>query len=214
VFARPPEAGKVKSRLSPALPARLAFDLYRGMLADALAVSARAAEERFVYWAESPLAGAMEATAEFGVREQHGADLGARLEHAFAELLPGPADRAVVIGADCPELDAREIAVAFERLDSHDVVLGPTRDGGYYLIGLRRVAPALFKEIAWGGDQVLRQTSERAAAAHLRVGLLASLEDVDTPADLVRLVARLATGGHGAPHTRAALRALGLLPAG
>ena len=213
VFARPPEAGKVKTRLSPALPARLACDLYRGLLADALAVAGMAAAERYVYWSDTASTDASDLARGFTAREQRGADLGARLDHAFAELLPDPADRAVVIGADCPELEAREIAAAFALLQSHDVALGPTSDGGYYLIGLRRPAPALFSDIAWGGDQVLNQTLDRAAVLNLSVAMLEPREDVDTPADLVRLIARLAPGGAGAAHTRAALRALGLLPA-
>jgi rSAM/selenodomain-associated transferase 1 len=214
LFARWPEAGRVKTRLSPALPATLACDLYRALLADALAAAADAgADERFVYWANPPGRGDDAGVpAGFSAREQHGADLGERLARAFDELLPDRADRAVILGADCPALDGAGLRAALEALERHDAVLGPTRDGGYYLVGLARRAPRLFRGIAWSTASVLEQTLERAREQHLGVRLLAPLEDLDTPEDLVRWLARAAGGGRGQSRLDAALRAMGLLP--
>ena len=121
-----------------------------------------------------------------------------------------------MIGADCPDLDAGLIERAFEALARADLVLGPARDGGYYLIGLARPAPALFRGMPWGTAGVLGETWARAHAAGLRAALLEPLDDLDTPADLVRWLGRAARGRAAAtPATTRALRAIGLLiPAG
>src|SRR2546426_11246160 len=115
VFARPPVPGRVKTRLAGALTPELACDLYRGCLEDALeAARGAGADERWVYWAEPPRD--PHAPPGFGARLQRGADLGARLAAAFEELLVAPGDRALILGADCPELDAPRLASAFEGL--------------------------------------------------------------------------------------------------
>ena len=217
VFARWPEPGRVKTRLSPALPAALACDLYRALLDDALAAAARAgAGARYLYWADAPAGrGDFAAPSGFETRDQGGGDLGARLERAFGRHLERSGDRAVVIGADCPDLDVGLIERAFETLARADLVLGPARDGGYYLIGLARPAPALFRGMRWGTAGVLEETRARAHTAGLRTALLEPLDDLDTPADLVRWLGRAACGrAAAAPATTRALRAIGLLAAG
>ena len=212
VFAKWPEPGRVKTRLSPALPASLACDLYRAMLEDALAVAGAGADEAFAYWADSR--GIGEAPpGKFQNRFQRGLDLGARLEHAFAELLLADHDQALIIGADCPTLDAAILREAYAALEQHALVLGPTRDGGYYLVGLGRIAPPLFRDIAWSTERVLEQTLERARAMGLAVKTLVELGDLDTAEDLVRWLKELA-GRRELPALRSveALRAMKLLP--
>ncbi len=215
MFAKWPAPGRVKTRLSPALPPALACDLYRALLHDTLSAAAGAdAGERFVYWAGAPAdRDAVALPAGFAAREQRGADLGSRLGSAFDELLAGPGDRAAIVGADCPALGAPELRAAFAALAAHDLVLGPTRDGGYYLVGLARRAPAIFEGIEWSTARVLGQTLERARASALRVHLLPQLDDLDTPEDLVRWLAESVTRAAPAPsRTRRLLRSLGLLP--
>src|SRR5262245_7715185 len=129
MFARPPVAGSVKTRLSPALPAALSTSLYSGLLSDSIAaVAACAAERRCIYWSD------VHADATPGVesRTQHGADLGERLAHAFSELLAPPADRALVVASDTPALSVRHVDAAFELLERYDAVIGPAHDGGYW----------------------------------------------------------------------------------
>ncbi|HEV2105594.1 MAG TPA: TIGR04282 family arsenosugar biosynthesis glycosyltransferase [Candidatus Eisenbacteria bacterium] len=211
VFARRPEPGRVKTRLSPALPTPLAAALYAAMLADAFAAGAAAAAgERCAYWSD----GAGQTPAGWRACAQRGADLGARLAAAFAELLAAPGDRAVIVGSDCPALAPTLLDAAFAALAHADLVLAPARDGGYGLIGLARTAPALFEGVAWSTDRVLAQTRERAGALGLRVELLPPLDDLDTPDDLARLVGALAAGRGDAcgPAMRAALGGIGLAP--
>ena len=216
LFARWPELGRVKTRLSPALPPELALRLYEAMLADALgAVSRSRADESFVYWADAPRDRGPwdEKITPARSRDQTGEDLGARLERAFDDLLKDGPARAVFLGADCPMLDADALRRALEALAEHDLVLGPSHDGGYYLIGLTRTAPSLFRDVAWGTGGVLEQTLDRARGLRLAVSLLPMLDDLDTPEDLVRWLASAAEAGE-LPSRRTAemLRELGLLP--
>ena len=214
VFARRPEPGRVKTRLSPALPPQLALDLYRGLMTDALETAAATeADERVLYWDGPPTESGQPIPPGFRVAEQTGGDLGTRLERAFEDLLRTPDDRAVVMGADCPELTASAVDSAFASLDATDLVLGPTRDGGYYLVGLRRLGLGILRGISWSTAAVLQQTLDRARAAGLGWSLLETLDDVDTPGDLVALVVRgLADPTRLPRHTAAALEAIGLLP--
>lgn len=218
VFARPPVPGRVKTRLSPALPAALACDLSRAMLEDTLeAALAADLDRRFIFWADPLDANAgFEIPPGFEPRLQQGDGLGERIEHAFGALLEGSRARAIVIGSDCPELRAPRINEAVRALETHDLVLGPTEDGGYYLIGLSRPAPALFRELAWSTGSVFEQTRARAKGAGLSIAVLPALADLDTPADLAALVARtLVTDRDGlGRHTRDAMIAMSLLPEG
>jgi rSAM/selenodomain-associated transferase 1 len=220
VFAKWPERGLVKTRLSPALPAELAVELQRAMLEDALdAVARSTATERFLYWDGAPEDSGGSTPAPFQGRRQQGLDLGARLERAFDEMLAGGEGGALVIGADCPDLDAASIDLAFDALAAHDLVVGPTRDGGYYLIGVRRPTPEIFRGIAWSTGRVFQETVERSSAANLSWRRLGELDDVDTPEDLVRLLRAAldrsdlaGSSRHAGSHTTAALRAMKLLP--
>lgn len=210
VFARPPVPGRVKTRLAAALTPRLACDLYAACLDDALAAArGAAADERWVYWAEPPERA--DPPAGFRARLQRGANLGDRLASAFDELIQMPGDRVLILGADCPELDAARLEQAFQELERTDLVLGPTRDGGYYLVGLARPERRLFEGVTWGGERVLEQTRERAVAAGLEAALLEPLEDIDTPADVVRFIERACGAARGL-HAQRALEAMALLP--
>jgi len=186
LFARWPELGRVKTRLSPALPPELALRLYEAMLADALgAVSRSRADESFVYWADAPRDRGPwdEKITPARSRDQTGEDLGARLERAFDDLLKDGPARAVFLGADCPMLDADALRRALEALAEHDLVLGPSHDGGYYLIGLAAPQPALFRGISWSTAAVAVQTRTRAGALGLSCAVLRPLRDVDTARD-------------------------------
>ncbi len=115
---------------------------------------------------------------------QTGDDLGERMSNALIEAMRRGANRAVLVGTDCPGVGADLLGDALRRLRRHDVVLGPARDGGYYLIGLRRPTRRLFHGIPWGTEHVLRRTLERAASMGLSWTLVAELQDVDRPDDV------------------------------
>jgi hypothetical protein len=172
VFAREPRAGQVKTRLVPLLGAAGAARLHARLLARALE-TAHAARPGVVQlqWA----------------RRQRGADLGARMLHAFRAGLRRAA-RVILIGADCPALRARDLRRCARWLaGGADAVFAPAEDGGYVLIALRRVSPRLFDGIEWGGAQVMAQTRARLAALGWRWRELPEVWDVDRPEDVRRL---------------------------
>jgi len=119
---------------------------------------------------------------------QRGHDLGERLAYATATAFSGGAQRVVVIGTDSPWLSDQDILAAFSAVDRSDVVIGPTDDGGYYLIGLSRPLPALFSAVSWSTRSVLRQTRSNARALGVRVELLRYGYDLDHPSDVERFI--------------------------
>ena len=187
VFTRHPVPGRAKTRLIPLLGPEGAADLQRRMGAH-LMIQARqlAAEIRVdvevCYQGEGPDPMRNWLGPDLTYTTQTDGDLGRRMEGALNRSFDRGARATVLVGTDCPGLDAGLIALAFEALSNHDLVLGPARDGGYYLIGLGRRAPRLFDDIDWGTKNVLAQTLERARG--LRYFLLDELSDVDRPEDV------------------------------
>jgi len=116
-------------------------------------------------------------------RQKEG-DLGLRMRQAFDAAFTDGASMAVVIGTDCPEMTSDLVERALCALVDYDLVLGPAKDGGYYLIGLRQQIPELFEDIAWGTEKVFEQTVEIANRLKLRLLLLEKLGDIDRPEDL------------------------------
>jgi rSAM/selenodomain-associated transferase 1 len=184
VFARVPVAGQVKTRLIPALGAGGAADLHARLVESTLARARRAGDASVRLWLDGDPA-RYTAPPGVAVSMQSGADLGARMHHAFVVTLARAA-ACVLIGTDCPALQPRHLRDAFETLDSHDVVLVPAEDGGYVLVGLTVPQPRLFEDMAWGEPTVLAATRARIDAAGLRAAYLDPLPDLDTPADLAR----------------------------
>lgn len=187
VFAKAPRPGGVKTRLGAVLAADLAAALYRAM-AEAVLVRTREAPcARTVFFAPGEAEAEMAAWLPHETLvPQEGDDLGARMAAAFTWAFGTGATKVVLVGTDVPGLSDEHVRAALLALDAHDVVLGPARDGGYYLVALRRPAPALFEGVAWGTADVLAQTLARAEAAGLAVAPLAPLGDVDELADLRR----------------------------
>jgi rSAM/selenodomain-associated transferase 1 len=192
VFAKAPVAGKVKTRLIPALGADGAAKLAHTMLAHTLAAAQTAAhalgdcarielcgspEPSHVDWASVVLPGAC--------------DLGERMAHAFDQALAEGHD-VLLFGTDGPELDAQRLLIAARSLSRHDAVLQPVTDGGYLLLGLRAHtrphARVLFEAMPWSTDQVAAITLDRLQGLGLSVDVLAPIHDIDEPADLVNLM--------------------------
>lgn len=204
VMAKAPRAGEVKTRLCPPLSPAEAADLAGAFLLDAIDLARGVDGVRRVIAFAPDDAGALfrGVAPDFTAIPQRGQDLGARLHHVFEDVLPADGSGAIVVGSDLPTLPRRHLDDAIARLAHGDVVIGPSEDGGYYLIGLRAPCPALFSGMTWSTDTVFDETMRRARAAGLRVSVLPPWFDVDTPVDLERLDAALATDGDGARHTR------------
>ncbi len=188
MFVRAPRPGSVKTRLAAALGADAACAAYRTLvdhLLPQLELPAFAVELRFTPDdAASELAPWLRPG--WQLRPQGGGDLGARLERAVADSFASGFDRCLILGTDCPYLTAVDLRAAEEALNTHEVVLGPAVDGGYWLIGLRAPNGALFRDIPWSTGEVLAATRKRAQAAGMKVHLLRTLEDIDTHAEWAR----------------------------
>jgi len=189
VFSRYPEPGKTKTRLASALGMEGAARLQREMAAHALSRARAFAAGRPVGLEVHYEGGSVGRMAEWlgpglAYRPQAGGDLGARMEHAVAEAFRTGAERVVLVGTDCPGIATTILRSAFNLLGLFDLVLGPARDGGYYLIGLRREAPELFRDIPWGTATVAARTLAAAAELGLRAVTVDPLVDVDRPEDL------------------------------
>jgi hypothetical protein len=204
--AKRPQPGQTKTRLTPPLTPDQAAALYECFLQDTLDLMGRVPEVDPVIAFLPPTERAYFATLAptFGLIEQQGDDLGARLDNALTHFLHQGYQAAVIMDSDSPTLPAETLTAAFDALAGDaDVVLGPCDDGGYYLIGLKRPAPRLLREVRMSTPRVTADTLTLAAAEGLRVAQLPTWYDIDDGAALGRLLRELTTlPNHQAPHTR------------
>lgn len=190
VLARAPVPGRVKTRLIPALGEEGACDLQRLLLERTLHLPAEGFSERFLWLDDFPDASLQALSERLGwtLVEQPAGDLGERMWR-IAALGLADSDAVLLIGNDCPALDGDYLSDACAALQRRPAVLGPAEDGGYVLLGLRKVNPLLFESIPWGTDRVFQLTCERLQQLDWDHHLLPSLWDVDRPEDLSRLAA-------------------------
>ena len=206
VFAKPPRAGEAKTRLTPALGAEGAARLARAFLHDTWALVTRVPWAVPVLaspgpWPEGLLSGPPE------VWPQGEGDLGARMERVLLRALERyPA--AIALGTDSPGLSPEHLEAARAGLAHADAVFGPSEDGGFYLLALRRLPVGAFENLPWSQSHTLVSTEARLVSLGLTVARVAPFFDVDVPEDLTRLEAELASGRLRAPATEAALREL------
>ena len=218
LFSKPARPGKVKTRLIGELSAEQAAELHGAFLADALDGLRRGNFAARLAWAVDPgeLDEALKPPRNIGSFLQEGEDLGARLFTGL-QRLTDRFERVAAIGSDSPELDPATIEDAFRRLDAEaDVAVGPTRDGGYYLLALRREAlrEELFDGVAWSTETVLEQTLDRCRDLGLRVATLPTVDDIDVAEDLRLLAQRLSASGSHPKNTRRLLASWGRIEEG
>lgn len=181
LFAKPPLPGLVKTRLIPEIGAGKAARVYLFCLEHALLLTQHCGLDYQIYLSQ-------DSDDDLFQYEQYnlqkGADLGARMLHAFAELIDAKSKGAIIIGSDCLDLTVGHIQAAAQALTDHELVLLPALDGGYALIGCSHANPELLKDVAWSTDQVLAQTLANARRLNYRVCLLETVRDIDTLQDL------------------------------
>lgn len=184
IFLKAPRVGFVKTRLAKTLGARAATEAYRQLVENLLEALASLENVQLRF---SPDDAAEEITSwrqpSWEIAPQGAGDLGQRLINAFQSAFDSGAQHVVIIGSDCPAITLRDIQEAWGALPAQDLVLGPARDGGYWLIALRSPQPQLFRDMGWSTETVLTETLRRARASGLTVHLLRELSDVDTDAD-------------------------------
>jgi rSAM/selenodomain-associated transferase 1 len=213
VFCRPPKPGRVKTRLIGALSAAKAAAVHRACLLDTLAiVSGVRGVRKWLYVAgehgEARRLGArLRLGSKWKVLTQRGKHLGERMRNAMEEQLRGGADKVVIVGTDSPWMGRETIESALRALERVEVVLGPSEDGGYYLVGGRRVVPEMFAGIRWGTAEVLSKTLRALRATRTKYRLLKRDFDLDRPEDLKKVEGIAARGELKAAALRKFLRA-------
>lgn len=212
VFAKVPRPGEVKTRLTPALSAAEAARLYTAFLRDTLRQVLRLDAKVRLYLAPPLPNGELDAVPSgVDVHVQMGDGLGARMEQAFRETLGDGYGRVFVMGSDHPTLPRSFLQRADQALqDSASLCVGPTEDGGFYLLGMSAFYPQLFDEMSYSHGQVFAETLSRAEGTRADVTVLPQWYDVDRPRDLERLLTDLDDRPADAPNTRRVADRLGL----
>ncbi|MCB9282849.1 MAG: TIGR04282 family arsenosugar biosynthesis glycosyltransferase [Lewinellaceae bacterium] len=186
LFIKNPRLGKVKTRLAATMGAEKALRVYEAMLAHTRKVALQIPVDRYLYYSDFIDHQDNWSRAHFHKKVQRGENLGARMAHAFSEVLDEH-ERAILIGSDIPQINPSILKEAFERLSTHDFVIGPAQDGGYYLLGMRSFEPTVFLGIAWSAPTVFNKTIDIIQRLDKSFHCLPTLSDVDEEEDWDRL---------------------------
>jgi len=208
VFAKGPRPGDVKTRLIPFLTPEEAAQLYAAFLRDAVDqyVTLDGVSVRLYLDPPNPAMLSFDLPDTVTVHAQEGEDLGTRMRNAFEETFETGGERVAIIGTDHPTLPLAFVRKAFDALGGQpEICVGPSDDGGYYLLGMNTYVPAPFEDMTYSHDRVFADTVRRLRTVDAGLTVLPRWYDVDTPESLRRLVEDLRTTRHNVPHTRRAI---------
>lgn len=184
IFARNPVRGKVKTRLAATMGDDKALSIYQSLLEHTVQITQQLPCDPYVFYADSISLNDIWSDDRYLKKNQEGKDLGQRMLHAFDTLFQQGYQKIIIIGTDCFELSSSILLDAFTALDEKEVVIGPSEDGGYYLLGMRQFFPFLFEEKAWSTNTVYSSTVQQLAIQNIRYDTLPILNDIDTEDDL------------------------------
>lgn len=183
IFARNPVRGKVKTRLAATMGDDKALSIYQSLLEYTVQITQQLPCDRYVFYADGISNNDVWSDDLYLKKNQEGNDLGQRMLHAFDTLFQQGYQKIIIIGTDCFELSSTILLDAFTALDEKEVVIGPSEDGGYYLLGIRQFFPFLFEEKAWSTNTVYSSTVQQLAIQNIRYDTLPILNDIDTEDD-------------------------------
>ncbi len=181
IFIKNPVLGKVKTRLAATIGDGAALEVYKGLLDHTKLVTLNVDAARLLFYSDKVERHDLWPEKKYSKSLQSGNDLGERMSNAFKQA--SEYDKKIIIGSDCLGLTPELIEQAYTALDYHDVVIGPSADGGYYLLGMNELIPEIFNHIPWSTDQVLLETFKVLQQKRLLYKLLPQLRDVDTVED-------------------------------
>jgi rSAM/selenodomain-associated transferase 1 len=184
IFYRNPELGKVKTRLAVTLGEERALAIYLLMSAHTRKVALTIPVDRIVYYSEFIDTEDHWQNTDFQKRLQHGDNLGEKMTHAIEESFKSGYESVCIIGTDCLDLTEVVLIDAFENLRRYDAVIGPARDGGYYLLGMKKMHLEFFKNKTWSTSSVFKNTLADFDKLNLSYHVLPMLSDVDEAGDL------------------------------
>jgi rSAM/selenodomain-associated transferase 1 len=212
IMAKAPKPGAVKTRLTPRLSLQAVTAFYRCLLDDTLALARSLVGVEIAIMCPDSDVNELASLTSQGVRvvAQKGEGLAAGLTSVFAHFVEGPQRRIIAFNSDSPHLPRSVIEEAFETLRAHDLVVGPTDDGGYYLVGAKASHPTLFSGGGMGTSSALERLLSRARVLELSVGFEDPFYDIDVADDLIRLAAELQCAPARAPRTAVWLKQWGM----
>jgi hypothetical protein len=184
IFVKNPEAGKVKTRLAKDIGADNALLIYKKLLAHTRQISISIKANRLLFYADSISLTDDWPESDFQKHVQQGNDLGERMFNAFQESCSQLNSRSIIIGSDCMELTPDIIEKAFLELNNHDFVIGPAKDGGYYLLGMKVTEHRLFQNKNWSTQTIAADTLKDISDLNKTCYILPLLSDIDTIEDL------------------------------
>ncbi|MFS4454773.1 TIGR04282 family arsenosugar biosynthesis glycosyltransferase [Maribacter sp. 2304DJ31-5] len=182
IFTRNPELGKCKTRLGATIGDSAALEVYKFLLDHTVKITADLYAKKVVYYSKEIWENDIWDNARFEKRLQQGADLGERMENAFWDGFERGFEKIIIIGSDIFDLTLNDLENAFEALDQNDFVVGPAQDGGYYLLGMKKLKTVLFKNKDWGNETVLESTLND--LQHEKYKLLEERNDIDHYEDI------------------------------
>ncbi|MFC5193783.1 TIGR04282 family arsenosugar biosynthesis glycosyltransferase [Bizionia hallyeonensis] len=182
IFTRNPELGKCKTRLAKIIGNEAALEIYKHLLKHTAETAKNVSVDRYVFYSEAIQKEDLWNPEFFKKKLQEGFDLGERMENAFSELFQLGYEKVLIIGSDLLDLNAEIISEGFQKLNENDYVLGPAKDGGYYLFGMKQLHPKVFKNKAWGTESIRKDTLDDLQNEDIH--LLEILNDIDTFEDI------------------------------
>ena len=183
IFVRNPLLGKVKTRIARTMGDEKALEIYHVLLKHTHDITFPLAVDSFVFYADIINLNDQWENDRYQKYLQQGSDLGEKMENAFSTVFNLGYASVCIIGSDCLELSRNELESAFETLETNDIVIGPSTDGGYYLLGMNSMESVLFENKPWSSDEVLDKTIADIKASELRYSLLPTLTDIDNEQD-------------------------------
>jgi len=183
IFIKNPQLGKVKTRLANSVGDKKALEIYNHLLQITRVVSLQTSSTKYLFYSNFVDRADDWPENKFLKHQQMGDDLGKRMQHAFEFVFKLGHNKAIIIGSDCPTIMAEHLNQASNLLNENNVVFGPSEDGGYYLLGMNKVIPALFENQPWSTDLLLQSSIEQLRQLQFSHYLLPFLNDIDTLED-------------------------------
>ncbi len=186
IFVRNPIPGKVKTRLAATVGDQEAVNIYMKMLQHTHVITRDLLSDKFLWYADEVNTNDLWENNIYKKQKQDEGELGIKMSAAFEDLFNKGYKRCCIIGSDCMQLTAEIIDMAFSHLQQSDVVIGPSADGGYYLLGMNKYTPQLFRNKEWSTNSVFTSTLADIKLSDLSFELLPELHDIDTEPDWIK----------------------------
>ncbi|TAH04457.1 MAG: glycosyltransferase [Sphingobacteriales bacterium] len=183
IFLKYPQLGECKTRLAKTIGDVNALKIYQLLLNHTHQITKNLYVQKYLYFDKSNI-DTLNWEGDYKIEYQNQADLGGKMQQAFAEVFDKQHYPVIIIGTDCMEITSQIINDAYRQLNHYDVVIGPAKDGGYYLLGLNNPSPQLFENMEWSTNTVLSDTIKKAQELGLSYCFMPVLNDIDVEEDL------------------------------